>query len=216
MSVQAFLTPMGRGLPLKEAFEDEVAWEAACRREETILRRLEETLEEQLGQQVRLVGTTLDGALPPRGGPSDRELAETVGGTDGIAPLQALVLSYLLDGRLPGTWRPPDLYEPSRRARDVIIRESLRGFLHLVEHDPVTGFYLPIDFPDPIWLPGELHGETYEISVGSAVKLLDNLQQWSKLVAELPDVPGWLILHAENLALVARAALRTRLALELA
>jgi hypothetical protein len=216
MGVQAFLTPMGRGLPLKEAFEDEAAWEAACREEEAILRWLERILEAQLGERVHLVGTVLDGTRSPRGELSDRELGETVGGTDGIAPLQALVVSYLLDGRLPETWRPFDLYEPSRRARDATNRESLRRFLHLVEHDPVTGFYLPIDFPDPIWLPGELHRESYEISVGSAVKLLDDLQQWSKLAADLPGVPGWMILHAENLALVARAALRTGLALELA
>ena len=216
MSVQAFLTRMGRGMPQKWTFEDETRWEVACREEEEILRRVESILEKQLGKRVQLVGTILDGTLLPGGTASDLELAETVGGTDGIAPIQALIVSHIVDGRLPEVWRPSDPYAPSRLARGETFPEALREFLHLVEHDPVSGFYLPTNFPNPIWLPGELHRNTYEISIGSAVRLLDELQQWLKLVAVLPDIPDWLILHANNLALMTRAALRTGLSMELA
>jgi hypothetical protein len=216
MSVDAFVTLMGKGRPKRWAFEDEASWRTACQREETFLQGVEFLIEKQLGKRVRLVGTALDGTLPPTGGQSDLQLTVPVGGTDGIAPIQLLPVSYKVEHKLPVNWRVADINWPNRIVNRSTYRELLRDFLHLVDHDPISGFYLPVDFPDPIWLPGKALNETNDVSIGSAVQLLDNLQRWSKLVTTLREIPKWLIVNAKNLALVARAAIRTGLAVELA
>jgi hypothetical protein len=163
-----------------------------------------------------LVGTALDGTLPPTGGQSDLQLTVPVGGTDGIAPIQLLSVSYKVEHMLPVNWRVADINWPNRIVKRSTYRELLRDFLHLVGHDPISGFYLPVDFPDPIWLPGKALNETNDVSIGSAVQLLDNLQRWSKLVTTLREILKWLIVNTKNLALVVRAAIRTGLAVELA
>lgn len=216
MSVDAFLTYLGRSLPKRSLYRHKSEWQAACWAEEAFLRQIESRLTAQCDEPVALVGSILDGTLPPGGEASDLEIVETVGGTDGIAPIQALVLSILIDGTLPQIWRFDDPYEPLRRARELSFRGELASFRHLLDHDPVMGYYLPLDFPEPIWMPGEARQESRDIAVGSAVRLLAELERWVGLSTAFADVPQWLVNHAENLADVSRAALQTELAVEIA
>jgi hypothetical protein len=103
-----------------------------------------------------LVGTALDGTLPPTGGQSDLQPTVPVGGTDGIAPIQLLSVSYKVEHMLPVNWRVADINWPNRIVKRSTYRELLRDFLHLVGHDPI---------------PGSIFRSTFRILFGYLVKL---------------------------------------------
>jgi hypothetical protein len=217
MSVQAFLSLLGRSLPERDLYAGRAAWRAACEQEEELLRTLERRLSAPGDGPLRLVGTPLDGGEPAAGDPSDLLLGETVGGSDGLAPLQGFVLAALLEVRSPPELRYDDPYIPLRLAREGGFDGPLAAFRHLLDHDPLDGYYLPLDFPDPVSLPGALREQAGELSFGSAHHLEQELERWVELsrTSETP-APDWLRAHCQNLALVNRAALRTRLALAIA
>ncbi len=212
MSVQAFLTGLGGALCREELYPTRTAWFAARHQEKELLRALEEQLSGQLGAPVRLAGTVLDGSEPPGGDAADLMLGETVGGSDGLAPLQGFAISMVLDGRPPADLRYDDAYLPLRRARETGFHGPLASFRHLLDHDPLEGYYLPLDFPEPLAIPGAVRGEASDISFGSASRLASELDRWRAL-ARAVTLPDWLLGHYENLALVTRAALRTGLAM---
>jgi len=59
-------------------------------------------------------------------------------------------------------------------------------FAHLVLHSDTAGYYIPLDFPDPI-MPNKLDGETDDIwPVGSVQRLQAELMELAQ-VLELPD-----------------------------
>jgi hypothetical protein len=215
MSVDAFLTFLGRSGPKRALYESESAWEAARQREEAFLRQVESRVNAQLDGPLALVGSTLDGTVQLGEASFDMEI-EMVGGSDGIAPIQAFVIAVLVDRELPTVWRFDDPYEPLRRARALDFGQGLGAFRHLLDHDPVMGYYLPVDFPVPLWMPGELLQESRDLAVGSAVQLATELEGWKALHASFQDVPQWLVNHVENLAEVCRAAKRLGLAVEIA
>jgi hypothetical protein len=65
-------------------------------------------------------------------------------------------------------------------------------------------------------MPGKLRQEAHDISVGSAVRLLAELDDWIELCASFTNLPQWVVNNVENLAEVSRAALRIGLAVEIA
>lgn len=56
-------------------------------------------------------------------------------------------------------------------------------YQHLINHDDNSGYYLPVEFPQPFWLGGEEDG-TEAISVGSAVALRRELEALRPVLQE--------------------------------
>jgi hypothetical protein len=212
MSVHAFLTALGPA-PLKaDLFESRAAWLDAREQETALLRAIEGGLSARRGAPVRLSDTVLDGSLAPGGDAADLMLGESVGGSDGLAPLQGFAVQMAHEGRPPDEWRFDDPRAPMWRAREAGFAGALADFRHLVDHDPLGGYYVPLEFVEPLRIPGAVRGEADEISVGSAQRLAEELDRWSAVARDFA-VPDWLLGHHANLMLVTRASLRTGLAI---
>lgn len=64
--------------------------------------------------------------------------------------------------------------------------ETGTSFPHLIDHSDCDGYYLPVSFNDPIWIDKD--GEDEVISVGSTVKLLQELRYINKHLQVDPDL----------------------------
>lgn len=205
--------------------QDAAACQQARRAEQLLVDNLERQLTQQLGTPVRLTAPLLPRRLAAgdpdtdggdEAGPSEPPLALPVGHDDGLAPLQAAVLAMELHQRFDPTRTLPDPAGPRRQAGTVGYGGVLAGYRHLLDHQPCAGFYLPLDFPEPI----ELSHRGEPTSFGSAPRLCIELASWRQQVlsyidGKQPEVSAWLGAYADNLGRMAQIAVQQQLALEL-
>jgi hypothetical protein len=180
MAVDAWLTVLGPARVERDLFGDPADYESARRRELALLEAIESELAAQLG-----VATRIDPPLAPHRSLEGPEVEPVevpppleVGRLgEGLGPLQAAAHDAGIDAP------------------------------HLVEHDPCSGLYLPIDFPRPL----RIRSGSESVSVGSAIGLATELARIDPLLVDLVDRA-----RARNLQFMVREARARGLAVELA
>lgn len=75
---------------------------------------------------------------------------------------------------------------------DIYDEKTKTNFPHLINHSDCDGYYIPCDFPEPIWIEPEEY-ESLEkhidepISVGSSLRLMDELNKINTYLKINPD-----------------------------
>jgi hypothetical protein len=96
----------------------------------------------------------------------------------GLADLQASALAAALDQPYDDNSFHDDATGPRRKAQELGFAGSLSTYRHLLDHNPRTGYYLPLDFP----IPFELKNAGDLVSVGSLPRLRTELESWKQHV----------------------------------
>jgi hypothetical protein len=197
MSIDATLTILGPHRVADWAFDNREDYVRACEEEEALIPRLEAELSRQIGRETHLPASLL--TIEPTDGDDGENRCEVVGGSEGLKWLQESIESYTA-ARTVG----------SRRT------DQRRYFRHALEHDAVTGIFLPVDFSNPFTI--EHRGDL--VSVGSLPRLCAELRIWKATIflfhmEKNPDVaPVWRE-YCENLASMTDLALQKGKAVEL-
>ena len=225
MTTDAVIAVIGPARTQRWMFQDPAGCQAARRAEQHLVENLEHRLTRQLGTPVRLTAPLVPQrlAVPDPAtdagdgtGPAEPPLALPVGHGEGLATLQAAVLAAVLQQRFDASRALPDPTGPRRQAGAIGYDGALARYRHLLDHHPRAGFYLPLDFPEPI----ELSHRGEPTSFGSAPRLRTELATWRQEVAPYidrtsPEASAWLGAHADNLGRMAQIAVQQGLALEL-
>jgi hypothetical protein len=118
------------------------------------------------------------------------------GGIDQFIDLYQLRLlaAYLEQGRDIGplrTIKPDTETEPDPLLAAIWEDEQATRFPHLINHQADGGYYLPVDFPEPIWLEfdedeGDNHEEIQEpvVSFGSSIALQRELVELEPMLRQ--------------------------------
>ena len=226
MTVDAVITVIGPARIQRWMSQDSARCQEARRAEQQLVENLEDRLTRQLGSPVRLTAPLVPQRLAApdpdtdagdEAGSSEPPVALPVGHDDGLAPLQAAVLAAELHQGFDATQALRDETGPRRRAGAIGYGGALARYRHLLDHDPCAGFYLPLDFPEPI----DLSHRTETVSFGSAPRLRLELASWRQQVlpyvycSRWPEASAWLGSRADNLSRMAQIAVQEQLALEL-
>lgn len=80
---------------------------------------------------------------------------------------------------------PPEPFKARYAINDPVLENVIEQekalFPHLIDHSDSDGFYIPVDFPDPLWIPSEDIGRKEDsdfmdmISIGSSFQLKEEL-----------------------------------------
>jgi hypothetical protein len=86
----------------------------------------------------------------------------------------------------------PVLYDELDRAvTDVWDELATTRFPHLINLQGINSYYLPVDFPQPLWLPYENdEGEEDEAFFGSSVRLQRELSDLREMLKQADVSPG--------------------------
>lgn len=157
---------------------------AAYREEQVeLLRLIEARLREQLGPDVSLERTSIDGyTLSADDRNNFWSYSERV---NGFPAMQYGTLQYLMHGELSTPWQ--NTLECMREAPlQPELHETAAPYRHLIDHALRTGIYLPIDFSEPIWLIDCALCSDVDLSIGSTPRLRDELERWQGELGLLP------------------------------
>jgi hypothetical protein len=218
MSTDAFLTVLGPGRVRRWTLDGDGEYLAARNRELRLLESIEAVLSRQLARELRLGPPLIPerAAEPAAMDVEHAELSWTVGGSEGLASIQASVLVAETGNEPCPFWCMDEPHAPRHQARAFGFRGRLGAFRHLLDHDPCTGIYLPLDFPEPF---ETVCGEE-KMTVGSLNRLIGEINLWRQTVLpRLDDIgkppPDWIRFHMASLKEGADIALEQGLALEL-
>ena len=141
MTVDAVLTVLGDKRVQRWPCKDDAEFELACRSEEKLVKGLETNVSEQLGHSIQFdkrilgyAGISLN-AIEPRSLP--------IGNSDGLAWLQDMFNEEIEK-------RSTNIDDV--QSLDSAIALNAQNFRHLLEHHPVSGLFLPENFPQPFCL----------------------------------------------------------------
>lgn len=224
MAIDAFLAVLGSARVERWTCASEEEFHEARRSEERVVEMLEQELSRQCGRSIRL-GPPLvperraepgHGRPEKRGGSGRLEPSLRVGSEAGLAPLQGAALAIAVDEPFTVGRCLDDPQTPRRRARSLAFAGQLACYRHLLDHDPQSGFYLPLDFETPF----ELNHRGDRVSVGSLFRLKAELSSWHRAVLpalerDESEVADWIAVHAANLSEMVALACSRELALEL-
>lgn len=133
----------------------------------------------------------------------------------GIGRLEDLYLLKLLAAHLEQGHQPQSVLNSATldgEEVDEVLANVLEGvtptrFAHLINHQGEGGYYLPVEFAEPIWLAeedeDEVPDEDTAVSFGSSVALLRELTELEQMFGERNVPPGG---YSQALAVLKTAA----------
>jgi len=224
MPIDAFLAILGSARVERWTCASEEELQEARRGEEHVVEMLELELSRQCGRSIHLGpplvpergAETAHDRPEERGGSGGLEPSLRVGGEAGLAPLQGAALAVVVDEPFTVARYLDDPQSPRRRARALAFSGQLASYRHLLDHDPQSGFYLPLNFETPF----ELNHRGDRVSVGSLFRLKAELTSWHRAVLptlkrDESEAADWMTVYAANLSEMVALARNRELALEL-
>ena len=156
MAVFAFPIIIGPEALLEWTFEDKGAYNLARKKEHKFVSTLQEILSAQLGGPIafdnRLIGVKTESKLD-----EFNEMKLPIGNNEGLIWLKESIKKWF--------------EEKGGKSAEQVSRSS---FSHLMEHSPISGIFLPIDFSRSFNC--NLRGDS--ISIGSSIKVKKELDLW--------------------------------------